>query len=158
MSISWIVDKKLAAGSIPENIDDLDKWVEMGIRAVMILIEPNEATHLGGMSNYLKELEKRRLEFVTIPIPDFTAPTLETCIQAVKWINEKIKEKMPVLVHCKGGLGRTGTIVACYLISQGMSDEEAINYVRNKRPGSISMQEQIKALRQFYKFIKHKNT
>ncbi len=155
--VTWIINKKLAASSIPENINDLDRWAAMGIRAVMVLIEPNEVMHLGGMSNYLKELEKRHFEFVTIPIPDFTAPTLETCLQAIKWIDEKIKEKMPVLVHCKGGLGRTGTIIACYLISQGMSYEEAINYVRDKRPGSISMQEQVKILKQFYKLIKHKS-
>ncbi len=153
MDVTWIINRKLAASSIPENINVLDKWLEIGIRAVMVLIEPSEASHLGGLSNYLRELQKRRFEFATLPIRDFTAPTLETCKQAVDWINERISEGLPVLVHCKGGLGRTGTIIACYLVSKGMNDVEAINYVRSKRPGSIELSEQIKVVQQFYKLI-----
>lgn len=153
-NVSWIIKKKLAASSMPEDISVLDKWLEIGIRAVMVLIEPSEAVHLGGLSNYLKELQKRRFEFISIPIRDFTAPTLEACKQAVEWIDEKIHEGLPVLVHCRGGLGRTGTVIACYLVYNGMSDIEAINYVRNLRPGSIELEEQVKTVQQFYKLVK----
>jgi len=156
IDVTWIIKKKLAASSMPEDISVLDRWLEMGIRAVMVLIEPSEAVHLGGLSNYLKELQKRRFEFISIPVRDFTAPTLEVCEQAVEWIYEKIHEGLPVLVHCRGGLGRTGTIVACYLVYNGMSDMEAINYVRNLRPGSIELEEQVKTVQQFYKLIRLK--
>jgi atypical dual specificity phosphatase len=152
--VTWVIKKKLAASGVPEHVNVLDKWLEIGIRAVMVLIEPSEAAHLGGLGNYLKELQKRRFEFVNIPIRDFTAPTLETCRQAVEWIDEKIHESLPVLVHCRGGLGRTGTIVACYLVYNGMSDIEAINYVRTIRPGSIELEGQVRTVQQFYKLVK----
>jgi protein-tyrosine phosphatase len=72
----------------------------------------------------------------------------------VEWIDEKIHEGLPVLVHCRGGLGRTGTIVACYLVYNGMSDIEAINYVRTIRPGSIELEGQVRTVQQFYKLVK----
>ncbi len=42
-----------------------------------------------------------------------------------------------VLVHCGGGYGRTGTMLACFLVSQGWGPEEAIAEVRASRPGSV---------------------
>ena len=51
---------------------------------------------------------------------------------------QKIENKEPVMVHCLAGLGRTGTILACYLIKyEKMSAEDAIQHVREKRHGSI---------------------
>ncbi len=51
-----------------------------------------------------------------------------------------------VVVHCVGGIGRTGTVIACYLISEGMEPEDAIASVRRRRPGSIESVEQENAV------------
>ena len=51
---------------------------------------------------------------------------------------KRILNKEPVMVHCLAGLGRTGTILACYLIKyEKMSAEDAIQHIREKRHGSI---------------------
>jgi atypical dual specificity phosphatase len=42
-----------------------------------------------------------------------------------------------VLMHCQGGYGRTGTMLACYLVSQGWEAEKAMAEARARRPGSI---------------------
>jgi len=43
-----------------------------------------------------------------------------------------------VLAHCRGGYGRTGTMLACYLVSRGWEAEKAMAEVRRRRPGSIA--------------------
>jgi atypical dual specificity phosphatase len=77
-----------------------------------------------------------------MPIVDFTAPTLGQVEQAVATIDRFRAAGRPVAVHCAGGLGRTGTILACYLVSQGNTAAEAIATIRTLRPGSIETPEQ----------------
>ncbi len=60
----------------------------------------------------------------------------------IKFITEAISAGRPVGVSCGAGLGRTGTILACYLVSQGFDPSTTINEVRAKRPGSIETKEQ----------------
>ncbi len=60
---------------------------------------------------------------------------------------------MPVAVHCIAGLGRTGTILACYLVGQGISAEEAITTIRKWRPGSIEISEQEAVIYEYERFL-----
>ena len=52
-------------------------------------------------------------------------------------------------VHCGAGLGRAGTLLAAYLVSQGCDAEEAMARVRRARPGSIETIEQEQAVREY---------
>lgn len=47
-----------------------------------------------------------------------------------------------VLVHCRGGLGRAGTVAACLLVESGVAPSEAIRKVRTARSGAIETREQ----------------
>ena len=49
-------------------------------------------------------------------------------------------------MHCGGGLGRTGTLLACYLVRQGLPAAEAIERVRAVRPGSVETRQQAQAV------------
>jgi len=46
-------------------------------------------------------------------------------------------------VHCGAGLGRTGTVLACYLVSRGLTAEQAIGEVRLARPGAVEAVSQV---------------
>ncbi|GMV39082.1 MAG: hypothetical protein AMXMBFR64_07980 [Myxococcales bacterium] len=72
-----------------------------------------------------------------IPVVDFTAPTQEQLDQFVALAQTARDADRPVAVHCAGGMGRTGTFLATWLVAQGMTAEQAIVKIRELRPGSI---------------------
>ena len=82
-------------------------------------------------------------------------PEFNDLVYAVDFIHRRITNNEPVLVHCLAGLGRTGTILACYLIKyQNLSEDEATQQVREERPGSIQSYPQEEIIFRFEKFLK----
>jgi atypical dual specificity phosphatase len=81
-----------------------------------------------------------------LPVVDFTAPSPEQLEQGVATIVQARAAGQRVAVHCGGGLGRTGTLLACYLVQQGMEAEAAVDRVRAVRPGSVETAEQVTAV------------
>ncbi len=74
--------------------------------------------------------------------------------QAVAMISSCLDRHMPVAVHCMAGLGRTGTILACYLVGMEMPANNAIIAIREWRPGSIETLEQEAVVYEYERFIK----
>ena len=70
-------------------------------------------------------------------MPDFTPPSPEQLECGVAAIEQAVASERKVAVHCGGGLGRTGTLLACYLVKGGLNPSEAIARVRAVRPGSV---------------------
>ena len=60
-----------------------------------------------------------------------------------------VTHDMPVAVHCGAGLGRTGVVLASYLVTTGMSASSAIAKVRKLRPHSIETDEQAESVEWF---------
>ena len=81
-------------------------------------------------------------------------PEFDDLTQAIDFIHSRITNNEPVMVHCLAGLGRTGTLLACYLIKhQKMSADKAIQKIREERPGSIQSFTQEEIIFQFAKSI-----
>lgn len=87
----------------------------------------------------------RPLQFLHLPIADYESPTEEQIVAFMKEARATIKSGYGVVAHCHKGYGRTGTILACYLVGEeGLQPQQAIDLVREKRPGSIARtQEQV---------------
>jgi len=100
-----------------------------------------------------EEVERLGLKHYQILIPDFEAPTQEQIREFVEIVDREI-ERGAVLVHCLAGRGRTGTMLACYLVWKGWKPEEAIREVRKARPGAIETIEQEEAIMKFYKELR----
>lgn len=129
----WIIEGKLAASSYPRDDNHLRALHTAGVCALVTLHE--------------RPVDKEKLDALGIaaqhyPVQDFAAPSLDQIEAAVAFIERKLAAGEGVAVHCAAGLGRTGTVIACYLVHQGYTPAEAIAHVRSQRPGSVETGEQ----------------
>jgi len=78
------------------------------------------------------EIEDSGFEHKKICIEDFAAPTPDQIDEFAAYVNEKLSGGKKVLVHCYAGRGRTGTMLAAFLIHRGMSPDAAIGEIRER--------------------------
>jgi len=76
-------------------------------------------------------------EYAFIPVKDFAAPKLEDIEEFVCFVNQMLRQNKSVVVCCAAGIGRTGTMLAAYLVSQCVSPEEALRQVKEKRGAGV---------------------
>ncbi len=139
-NFSWLIPGVLAGSSRPNKFSDLQRLAEEGVRVlVTVMLNPLD----------IDTVTSAGLEYHHIPVRDFGTPTLEQLQEFVNIVNENRTKGHPVAVHCLMGCGRTGVFLAAYLISQGMSLEEAVWEVRQKRPCSIETRGQMDVLHRF---------
>lgn len=115
----WIAEK-LAIAPMPSEaqIEDLAKT----FKAAVVLVEDWELDY------DIQLWTKFGVKLKHLPTPDFGTPGLNDLHEVIEWINREI-EGGKVLVHCLGGIGRSGMIAAAYLISKGYGVDEAIKHV-----------------------------
>jgi atypical dual specificity phosphatase len=77
------------------------------------------------------------------------APSTDQLRNIMEFIQLQNSKTKSVLIHCGERMGRTGTVLAAYLVYNGSSADEAIRLIREKRPGSIQTPEQETAVRAF---------
>lgn len=143
----WLIPGVLAGSRRPggrSGRDQLDaelRWLRaQGIGAILTLTEdplsPLEANAHG-------------FELLHLPVIDFTPPMPEQLALALAFIDRQRSADRPVLVHCLAGQGRTGTVLAAYLIRAGNSPDRAISMVRQVCPLAVENDRQRAALREF---------
>lgn len=91
------------------------------------------------------------------PIDDMGAPPIDQAIDLCRRINHLIAEGHVVAVHCRAGLGRTGTVLASYLIWEGWSALDALEQVRSIEPRWVQSEEQVQFLEEFASTKSRKN-
>jgi atypical dual specificity phosphatase len=84
-----------------------------------------------------------------IPVEDFHPPTQKQIALCMSAIEKAHSQGLGVGLHCAAGHGRTGTMLACYFVTRGLTAKEAIDKVRKLRPGSIETDEQEEAIIDF---------
>jgi atypical dual specificity phosphatase len=131
--ITWLDDEGVAACKYPR---DEKLLRELANNGVTVLINLHERSHVE------ETFRRHGLSQVHLPVPDFTPPTPAQLAQGVSAIETARASGHKVAVHCGAGLGRTGTLLACYLVKRGRAPEEAIGNIRELRPGSIETRQQ----------------
>jgi len=117
-----------------------------GARALVTLMPDSELQSLHVSPHQLREkVAKLGVEWFQLPIPDAGVP--DECFEDL-WaaagpsLRAHLKAGDDIVIHCKGGLGRTGTIAARLLVEFGADATSAIQSVRNARPGAIENNQQ----------------
>jgi len=142
-NFGWLINNKLAGSGMPTSIVELE-WVrKQGVKSIITMTE-----------NPLPKSWIKDINYLHVPTEDLSAPDIDKIDQTVDFIQERIKNDEPIMVHCAAGIGRTGTILACYLIKYyNLSAKNAIEKVRKERPGSIQSESQEIAVGLYHKFV-----
>jgi protein-tyrosine phosphatase/Ser/Thr protein kinase RdoA (MazF antagonist) len=128
---------------------DLDVMVRDGVTRVLSLVTDAEL-EWAGATGLREEVARRGLQLRSSPIPDQGVPGRDEAHDLARWLLEAVDAGESVVVHCMGGLGRTGTIAACALVQRGCSPQDAIAAVRRCRgPRAVETREQEQFVRAF---------
>jgi len=137
----WMEAGKLAGSHFPK-LDELKELYTLGFR---ILVPRQVREDIG-------EIEKLGFDVHPIFMPDFSSPT----IQQLEEFNSIVarSDGKPILVHCLAGYGRTGTMLAAYLMKfQSLNADEAIRKVRAVRPGAVEVDNQVAMLKEYEHYL-----
>ena len=145
--LAKFVDENVAFSRMPRR-SEVERIAE-SFDAVVVLVEDFELPY--GLS----EWEKRGVEVLHSPVRDFSAPALNQLLEILRWIEERVREGKKVLIHCMGGLGRSGTVAVAWLMyAKGLPLREALGRVRMVRPGAVEIWEQMKVLKELERLLR----
>lgn len=117
----------------PDQLDEtMSAMRQRNISIVVCLLEAQEMLKLG-LQNESTACEAAGMAFRHFPIADFGVPQLNQLRTLVKELSEALAAGENVLVHCRGGIGRTGLVCTCILTASGMQAHDAIELVSNQR-------------------------
>ena len=142
LNFSWVLEGSLAAAQGPTSRRDL---IFLKLQDIRSIVRMEEGT-ISGEALEMKDLYE--------PVPDFTAPSLDQIHRMVTFIEAEIETwEHPVVVTCQAGIGRTGTVLASYLVYVGYKPEDAMKLIRQLRPGSIQTADQEDAIKRYYEHL-----
>lgn len=143
-NFSWLLEQQLAGSGMPTSFDEFDWVLKQGVKSIVTMTEDP----LPG--NWVQSIG-----YLHVPTPDLTAPDMEKIDTAVDFIHQRITNKEAVMVHCAAGMGRAGTILACYFVKyHKLPAKKAIEKIRKERPGSIQSEIQEIAITLYEKHVR----
>ena len=110
--------------------------LNISITKFVDLTEENELEEYVNILNKEGSHKNIKLTYTKISIKDKNIPSVTNMEKALKILHSASTEKR-VYLHCLRGLGRTGTVVGCYLIEKGLTTEEALNKISSLRKGTL---------------------
>ena len=145
-NFAWLVPGRLAGCGRPDTQLGVRFLADQGVRALLSLAEPPPAAWLAEAA-----ITGHRLE----GLADQTAPSPAQLEEALRVIEHHLAAGQPVAVHCNAGIGRTGTVLAGYLVRHGATAAEAIAEVRRGyHPRAVENAAQEDSVRRFAERIR----
>ncbi len=138
----WVYRRRLLAGEYPGSLDDdearlkVRSLLKAGVTAFMDLTEEGELKPYVEILNEEADSLGISAQHQRRPIRNLGVPTPEAMIDTINAIDDAIGSGAVVYLHCFDGIGRTGTVVGCYLVRQGMTGNEALEQIDRLRQGT----------------------
>jgi ADP-ribosyl-[dinitrogen reductase] hydrolase len=123
------------------DLDCIELWKAS---AVVTLVEQMELGWLQ-VPNLGSAVQHRHIDWLHMPIVDVSVPSQafeDSWCDVGEGLRARLRDGLNVLVHCRGGIGRAGTIAARLMVEFGHTPTDAIKLVRSVRPGAIETREQ----------------
>jgi protein-tyrosine phosphatase len=132
---------KLAVASRPRGGDWLEDemagWRRAGIDTVLSLLTPEEEQELD-LKREAHEARARGMNFASLPIPDRQVPNSESEVSAaLDRLDSDLSAGKNVVVHCRQGIGRTGLVAACLLVTKGLTPDAAVKTLSAARGTAV---------------------
>lgn len=146
-NFSWIIVGELAGCAGPQFDEELEFLYSQGIRALVRLEEVGYET---------QHIEAAGMEDLLDPIPDFHAPPQEQIDRIINFIKSNLAQHKPVAVSCGAGIGRTGTILTCFFVSNRYTAKQAIDVMASKGRKPYETEEQKRAIEEYARRLMEK--
>jgi atypical dual specificity phosphatase len=130
MNFGWVENGLISGCRGPRSAEDLAFLASKGIKA-LVRLEYEEET---GISKH--DVMNHGIEDCYEPVKDYTKPSPEQINRVIRFIRKALDQHKPVAVSCGAGYGRTATILACYLVTCGLTADQAIKTLIQIRPVS----------------------
>jgi hypothetical protein len=133
----WVVPGRLLAGEYPGARDDDEarrklRWLlDQGIDFCLDLTQANESGLRPYAPLFSDEAARigREIWHKRLAIPDMGVPEPRFMRRILDQLDDALQLGCTVYLHCYGGIGRTGTVVGCYLVRHRMSGPQAIDQI-----------------------------
>jgi protein-tyrosine phosphatase len=139
----WVVDGLLLAGEYPgaptaaKARPKLEALLDAGIRAFFDLTEEGELSPYDDMLRQLAKARQVAVAYDRVPIRDVGVPPPADLHTLLSRLKTNVAGGVPSYVHCWGGIGRTGTVMGCWLVEHSAMDgETALQHIAELRRGT----------------------
>jgi protein-tyrosine phosphatase len=144
LRVNWLDDDKMTSGEIGLTIlpgrkdysrsidEDLKQLKEYKVDTIIPLITDDEFDHFG-VGELLEKYEEYDFNVKRLPIMDQLVSSHQEMKELIDYLDQRLQKNEKIVLHCVGGLGRSGLVAASYLKYKGRNAEDAIQSVRKVR-------------------------
>ena len=140
----WVIPGEIMAGPFPGSSEEFNAKLrvrslfDLGIRAFINLQEEGEMVARNEIYNenywdffrlFLKNSGETEIEGGAVrrfSIPDKNVPSVELMKKILDEIDMLHEKKIPIYIHCWGGIGRTATVVGCWMMRHGIAERSTV--------------------------------
>lgn len=136
----WVEKARLAGSGYPASRSQVEWLVQVGVNSILTLTpDPLPSDYTEGLDLVVDH----------VPMADHQPPPIEAMARAVEFLDEQLRDGRTAVVHCLAGEGRTGCVLAAYLIrARNIGADDALSILRKAKPEFVEPRQE-QAVRDF---------